>query len=147
MRSDFHYDTYIGISPYRTLAVVELQSMTVIYHMWLDGVRNTNTVHFSCDMGKYSTHIALKWTPFAYQFTFCIPFHKVVSIIYYLTVSYNNAIQVFHAYQKRSHFTFNICVKLLPIMSNTACVIGINNNNIIILFISSKALFQQHIAR
>ena len=33
MRSDFHYETYIGISPYRTLAclaVVELQSMAVI---------------------------------------------------------------------------------------------------------------------
>ena len=33
LRSDFHYETYIGISPYRTLAVVELQSMAVIYHM------------------------------------------------------------------------------------------------------------------
>ena len=35
------------------------------------------------------------------------------------------ASQFFHAYQKRSHFTFNICVTLLPIMSNPACVIGI----------------------
>ena len=27
LHSNFHYETYIGISPYRTLAVVELQSM------------------------------------------------------------------------------------------------------------------------
>ena len=30
LRSDFHYETFIGISPYRTLAVVELQYMAVI---------------------------------------------------------------------------------------------------------------------
>ena len=30
LRSDFHYFHYICISPYRTLATVELQYMTVI---------------------------------------------------------------------------------------------------------------------
>ena len=33
LRSDFHCETYIGISPYRTLAVVELQSIAVILFM------------------------------------------------------------------------------------------------------------------
>ena len=30
LRNDFYYETYIGIRPYRTLAVVELQCMAVI---------------------------------------------------------------------------------------------------------------------
>ena len=76
-----HYETYIGISPYRTLAVVELQSIWQLYIICdLIVWENTNVVHFSCDMGKYSTcphlilwtsavfsHIALKWTLFAYH--------------------------------------------------------------------------------
>ena len=31
LRSDFHYETYIGISPYRTPAMIELQYMQ-LYH-------------------------------------------------------------------------------------------------------------------
>ena len=33
LRSGFHCETYIGISPYRTLTVVELQSMAVMSYM------------------------------------------------------------------------------------------------------------------
>ena len=46
---------YIGISPYRTLAVV----WTVMYDSYvmcdLIGWEYTNSIYFSCDMGKYST--------------------------------------------------------------------------------------------
>ena len=31
--SDFHYETYIGISPYRTLAVGELHSLADMSYM------------------------------------------------------------------------------------------------------------------
>ena len=83
--SDFHYKTSTGISPYHTLAV----AWTAIYGSYIISDflivwENTNAAHFPCDMGKYSTcpmnkvihwtsdvfsHIALKWTPFAYRLT------------------------------------------------------------------------------
>ena len=90
----FDSHTYISISPYRTLAVAwtEIYGNYVICDVivW----ENTNVVHFLCDMGKYTTcpmnkgshlinwtsavfsHIALKWTPFAYHraaLTFFMP--------------------------------------------------------------------------
>ena len=88
LRSDFHYETYIGISPYRTLAVVELQSMEIMEVMtWSCEKMQTlfifraikqNTAHVQwirCSpkgshlinwASAVFSHIALKWTPFAY---------------------------------------------------------------------------------
>ena len=67
MCSVFHYETYVGISPYRTLAVV-LGEMYVSYVMCdLIVWESTNVVHFSCDMGKYST-CSMKKVP-AYRLT------------------------------------------------------------------------------
>ena len=53
--SCFHYETYIGISPYRTLAVYSVQCMVVYVMYNLIVWENTNVVHFSSDMLKYST--------------------------------------------------------------------------------------------
>ena len=51
----FPQETYIGISPYRTLAV----ALTAIYgsYVMCDMIvwENTNVIHISCNMGKYST--------------------------------------------------------------------------------------------
>ena len=84
----FHYETYIGISPYHTLAVV----CTGMYgsYVMCDLIvwENTNVVNFSCDKRKKAhvprikcspegshlihgtsavfSHITLKWTLFAY---------------------------------------------------------------------------------
>ena len=49
----FHYETYIGISPYRTLAVDWAQCMVVYVMCELIVCENTNVVHFLCDMWKY----------------------------------------------------------------------------------------------
>ena len=86
--SDFHYETYIGINPYRTLAVVKLQSMEVMEVMTWSCEKMQTFVHFSCDWENTAhvqwircspkgshlipwtsavfSYIALKWTPFAY---------------------------------------------------------------------------------
>ena len=53
--SGFHYETYIGISLYRTLAVVWIEMYGSYVMCDLIVWENTNVVHFSCDMGKYST--------------------------------------------------------------------------------------------
>ena len=54
LRSDFYYETYIRINPYRILCC----GWTAFYGRYIICdliVRKTNAVHFSCDMGKYST--------------------------------------------------------------------------------------------
>ena len=51
--SDFHYETYIGISPYRILAVVSI-AMCGRYVM-CDLIEWKNTNFFSFDFGKYIT--------------------------------------------------------------------------------------------
>ena len=70
LSSGFHFDTYIAISSYRTVAVVwtamHARSVMCDFIVW----ENTNFVHFSCDIGKYSTHqtnkvFAWRLTPYS----------------------------------------------------------------------------------
>ena len=89
LHSNLHCETYIGISQYRSLAVVELQSMEVMLYMtwscekiqmlFLFRAIWENTAHVQwikcspkgshliihCTSAVFF-HIALKWTPFAY---------------------------------------------------------------------------------
>ena len=92
--SGFHYETYIGISPHRTLAVAwtAIYGSYVIYGTWSCEKIQTlfifraiweNTAHVQwirCSRkGSHRIHwtsavffhIALKWTPFAYLIALC----------------------------------------------------------------------------
>ena len=124
----FSFGTYIGIIPYRTLAVLwtAMYGSYVMYVVW----ENTNFVHFSCDMGKYSTrpiwvrcspkgshlihwtsaefaHIALEWTLFVYLITPCAPDIGFIStILCFLPIRDNlaNQIKSNHIFPSSGHW-------------------------------------------
>ena len=73
LSSGFHYETDIGISPYRTLVVVWTAMhggyVRCDFIMW----ENTNVVHFSGDMWKYSTcKMNIQWTSAAQMNNDCL---------------------------------------------------------------------------
>ena len=67
MYSGFHYETYIAINPYRSILVIydcyvmsdriEWECMTVMSCLIGSSENNTNVVHFSCEMEKYSPRL------------------------------------------------------------------------------------------
>ena len=53
----FHYETYIGIGPYRSLAVDWEQCLVGYVMCDLIVWENTNVVHFSCDICENTAHV------------------------------------------------------------------------------------------
>ena len=86
LHSDFHYETYIGISPYRTLAVGLVWTAIYGSHVKCDLIvrEHTKVAHFSYDMGKYRMNKVFAWrlTPYSLDECCIFPYRTQMNISY-----------------------------------------------------------------